>query len=208
MGLWSRYDPEEYGTIGAFMENPEKVWKMLKEMMDLIVSAEPNPGHTALAELEEMGVLRGVVTQNIDGLHQRAGSRNVVEFHGHGRTLSCMKCGSRYPAEVYRQECPPRCECGEILRPDFVFFGEPIPMKVQLRAHAMAESGDVLLLIGTSGIVMPAAQLPLVAKARGAKIIEVNLEPTAMSNIADIKLFGSSTEIMPELLRMLRESRG
>jgi NAD-dependent deacetylase len=174
-GLWARYDPMEYAHIDSFRRNPAKVWNMLAEMDELIASVQPNDAHRALAVLEKLGVLRSVVTQNIDSLHQRAGSRDVVEFHGNFRTFSCDECYKGYARdEVSLEKRPPLCKCGGPLRPDIVFFGEGIPEDAHVRAVEAAGRCDLMLVIGTSASVVPASYLPRVAKSRGATIIEIN----------------------------------
>ncbi|SMC18072.1 NAD-dependent deacetylase [Desulfacinum hydrothermale DSM 13146] len=174
-GLWSKYDPMEYGDIQSFRRNPGKVWRMLLDMDHLLQSAAPNPAHYALARLEQEKILKGVVTQNVDSLHQRAGSRKVVEFHGHGRSARCDGCGRHFPREhLDLKELPPRCPCGGPIRPNFVFFGEAIPVEAQNEALRWVERCDVLLVVGTSATVAPASHLPIIAKGRGAFIIEIN----------------------------------
>ncbi|MBW1935593.1 MAG: RNA polymerase subunit sigma [Deltaproteobacteria bacterium] len=126
-GLWSKYDPEEYATIGAFREKPEKVWQMLRDMDEIVSNAKPNKAHIGLGELESMGLLQCIITQNVDNLHQAGGARNVIEYHGNSSTLSCLQCGRKYSAKDKQGEFPPRCECNAILKPDVVFFGEAIP---------------------------------------------------------------------------------
>ena len=187
-GLWSRYDPLEYGHIGSFRSNPEKVWKMLLEIDELLAKARPNRAHEVLANLEKMGFLKAVITQNIDSLHQRAGSKNVIEYHGHNRSLRCETCGKVYPrAGVDFSRLPPLCECGGLLRPEFVFFGEPIPGRERQMAEAAAAGCDVMLVIGTSGSVAPANYLPHIAKSHGARIVEINPNETELpKNIIDI----------------------
>ena len=134
-GLWEKYDPAEYATIEAFHANPKKVWNMLKEMALLIEKSRPNPAHRALARLEEMGILRSVITQNIDYLHQEAGSKRVIEFHGSSKDLVCVLCGQYYDRRrVKFKVLPPRCSCSGVLKPNFVFFGEPIPWGAHLEA--------------------------------------------------------------------------
>ena len=207
-GLWSRYDPDEYAHISAFRANPEKVWRMLKEMMELTLGAEPNPAHRALAELEEMGLLSSVITQNVDGLHQRAGSKNVIEFHGTNDYLVCIRCGWRRESkDLSFDEIPPRCEkCGFILKPDVVFFGEPIPPEAQRRAFEEARTCDVVLVIGTSAVVFPAGEIPIVAKRRGAKVVEINKESTVLTgSISDYLLQGKAGEILPRIVEKVRE---
>jgi len=126
-GLWSKYDPSDYATIAAFRQNPERVWNMLREMDAVVSGARPNPAHTGLGEMEKMGFLHCIITQNVDNLHQAGGAKNVIEYHGNSSTLSCLSCGRTYRAEEKRSEGTPRCECKNILKPDVVFFGEAIP---------------------------------------------------------------------------------
>ncbi|MEJ5348621.1 MAG: NAD-dependent deacylase [Desulfosoma sp.] len=183
-GLWSKYDPLEYGDIRSFRANPGKVWRMLVDMDRMLHEAPPNPAHYALAALEREGRLKGVITQNVDSLHQKAGSRNVVEFHGHGRSARCDQCGREVPREALKlQDLPPRCACGGPMRPNFVFFGEGIPRSAYLQAVHMMESCDLLLVVGTSATVAPASHLPLMAKSRGAFLIEVNPNPTELTSL-------------------------
>ena len=207
-GLWDRYDPADYATASAFNADPGRVWNMFKEMDDLVFEAEPNPAHTALAQLEELGRLTGIVTQNVDGLHQAAGSRVVVEFHGSARRLVCASCG-RLAARhsLLWEEMPPRCSCGGIVRPDVVLFEEPIPEREAMTAFALASECQVVLVVGTSAVVAPASHLPVLAKQRGAKVVEINLEPTPLSrNISDYKLMGSASQLLPLLVEAVKES--
>ena len=207
-GLWSRYDPEEYAHISAFRSNPAKVWRMLKEMMELVMSAEPNPAHFALAELEQMGLLSSVITQNVDGLHQRAGSKEVIEFHGSNQWLICLECGYRQEAtSLSLEEVPPRCpNCGFILKPDVVFFGEPIPWEAQSKASEGARTCKLVLVIGTSAVVYPAAEIPIVAKRNGAKVVEINMEPTTLTgSVSDYLLQGAAGKILPKIVEEVKE---
>lgn len=204
-GLWTRFPPEEYATIAAFRRDPEKVWRMLSEMEKVLDAAAPNPGHTTLAEMERRGFVGGIVTQNIDGLHQAAGSKSVVEFHGSHATLSCLSCGAAMTrAEARALPLPPRCGCGKILKPDVIFFGEAIPGLALARAQELAKSCSVMLVVGTSAEVAPASQMPALAKRCGAKIIEVNLERTMLTaTVTDVFLRGRAGESLPELLAAL-----
>ncbi len=186
-GLWSRFDPVEYGTLGAFRKHPEKVWKMLGELAE-IADAKPNPGHVAMARMEERGWLKGIITQNIDGLHQKAGSCNVVEFHGTIFRLVCLSCGMRFPLEEFRHDLPPVCpSCMEIMKPDVVFFDESIPEEAFQAAREIVTSADLMIVAGTSCNVMPAAMIPLEVMQRGGKIIEINPEP-ALSEAAAVAI--------------------
>lgn len=205
-GLWSKYDPMEYATISAFRANPEKVWQMLREMEELVVNARPNPAHYAMARLEEMGKLLAVITQNIDNLHQMAGSKDVIEYHGNSATLSCLRCGMRYSREEKQKEHIPRCKCSMVLKPDVVFFGEPIPVDAMQRSFKLAASCDLLLIVGTSAVVSPANTIPGVAKQAGAKIIEVNLEPTHLTDsITDVFVQGRAGEVLPKIVERVSE---
>jgi NAD-dependent deacetylase len=200
-GLWSRYDIREYGTIDAFHRNPGKVWRMLREMLSLL-DAEPNPAHRALARLEEMGYLDAIVTQNVDNLHQEAGSQTVVEFHGNFTRVVCVRCGNQRAAEqVSLEEMPPRCTCGGVLKPDGVFFGEQIPPEAYRRAMALAQRCDLLLVVGTSATVSPANHLPYLVKAGDGTVIEVNTEATELTGgLSDYLIRGKAGEVLPCLV--------
>ena len=198
-GLWSRYDPMEYGTISSFRSNPEKIWKMLAELLS-VIDAQPNPGHLALAELERNGYLAGIVTQNIDGLHQKAGSSNVIEFHGSFDSFSCLACGKQHSREkALENGIPPRCpKCRDILKPDIVFFDEQISVQTVEASQTLLSQCDVLIVAGTSCQVMPAARLPLQLHARGGKIIEINPDP-ALNDFAEVVLAGKFASTMAQL---------
>lgn len=201
-GLWSRFDPMEYGTLGAFRRDPLKVWTMLAELL-AIVDARPNAGHAAMAALEQRGWLQGVITQNIDGLHQKAGSRTVVEFHGSLATFSCPACGQASSmATVLAGELPPRCRCGEVLKPDVVFFDEAIPPQALLQTEQLLARAGVLIVAGTSCQVAPASMIPYRFRQSGGAIIEINLEP-ALSGVAAITLAGSFSQVMSALAAAL-----
>ncbi|PLX42771.1 MAG: RNA polymerase subunit sigma [Deltaproteobacteria bacterium] len=201
-GLWDRFAPEEYATVEAFYRDPAKVWKMLEAMERLLSSANPNKAHKALATLEEEKLLDGIITQNVDMLHQAAGSRMVVEFHGSSRSYSCLWCDLRYSREeASRRGNPPLCSCGKHLKPDVVFFGEGIPPEAMAMANQLAKGCRAMLVIGTSAEVYPANQMPHIARRAGATIIEVNLEPTQLTgSITDIFLRGNASEVLEELL--------
>jgi NAD-dependent deacetylase len=202
-GLWSRYNPMEFGTLSAFLANPEKIWRMLATLLE-IVDAKPNKGHSALAALEKQGVLSGVITQNIDSLHQKGGSKKVVEFHGSLRTFSCLACGAGYDlAFVKGSSLPPHCaSCNAILKPDIVFFDELINEAVLNQTEQMLASADLLLVAGTSCQVQPAARIPFVVFNRGGKIIEINREP-ALKHIAAVTLQGNFSTVMEKLAERL-----
>lgn len=206
-GLWEKYDPEEYASISSFMKDPARSWTLLAGMLDVIKSARPNPGHLGLAELERMGMLKCIITQNVDGLHQLAGNTDVIEFHGNNRWLVCLDCGKRYPIEwVSPKEIPPRCECGSIkVKPDAVFFGEPIPPEALHRSYSESQNCDLMLVIGTSAVVYPAASMPQVAKRARAKIIEINPEATPFTtSISDYLIQGTAADIIPRIVARIK----
>ncbi len=200
-GLWRNFRSDQLATPDAFWENPALVWEWYDWRRAAIKDARPNPGHFVLTELESQKSRFTLITQNIDGLHQFAGSRNILEIHGNIWQVRCTKCG--HIGENYKvplEEIPPTCEpCGEIGRPNVVWFGEIIPMEVIDKALKAIEDCDVLLIIGTSGVVEPAASLGLVAKQTGKKVIELNLESTTNSPLFDLTLLGKSGEILPLL---------
>ena len=210
-GLWSKYDPSEYATISAFRQNPEKVWNMLGDMDALVSGARPNPAHTGMGEMEKMGFLHCIITQNVDNLHQAGGAKNVIEYHGNSSTLLCLSCGRTYRADEKRTEKTPRCECKSILKPDVVFFGEAIAPDALTRSFQLASSAEVLLVVGTSAAVSPANTIPSIAKDRGAKIIEINKESTHLTyTTTDVFIEQSAgeviTKIVSELKRMQAQS--
>lgn len=208
-GLWTRVDPGEF-SIDRFLQNPSRFWKLhldLKASGDFdLASAKPNPAHYALSRMEQMGILKCIITQNVDNLHQRAGSVEVVEFHGNLLRAACMKCRALEPiADVESrlqsgEEETPRCKkCGGLLKPDAVFFGEAIPSRALMISQVQSQRCDVLLVVGTSLQVFPAAQIPLSVKLKypPAIVVEVNREPSAMhQQVADMLLLGSAGEIL------------
>jgi len=204
-GLWDRYPIEEYATIEAFTRNPSKVWTFFREFYEVLNEAEPNPAHIALASLEKAGVLKSIVTQNIDNLHQRAGSTNVIEFHGSASTLECLKCGSvvRFDERVLTSPVP-TCDCGGLLKPQIVLFGEAIPSSALEAAQRESLLCDVMLVIGTTAQVAPASMLPIVAKQRGAMIIGMNVEQTYLTgHIADLSVLGSVGLTLPRVAHLV-----
>ncbi|MCA9774628.1 MAG: NAD-dependent deacylase [Myxococcales bacterium] len=210
-GLWERFDPMDYAHIESFRRNPVRVWNMLREMREIVRSAKPNPGHLGLAELELLGTLTTVITQNIDALHQLAGNTRVIEFHGNSQRLVCLGCGANVDRETVERghaEFPPRCRCGTILKPDVVFFGEQIPPAALESSWEAARRCDVMVVVGTSAVVYPAGELPILAKRAGARVIEINREPTPLTGeVADVTLLGSASDILPRLVAELRERR-
>lgn len=202
-GLWTRFPPEEYATISAFKRDPAKVWQMLTEMEKVLDAAAPNPAHKALAEMEARGIVKGIVTQNIDGLHQAAGSKNVIEFHGSHTSLTCLACGKAMTREAAKKQPPPPlcAACGAVVKPDVIFFGEMIPPEALTSARSLASGCGVMLVVGTSAEVAPASQMPMLAKRGGARIIEINLERTVLTaTVTDVFIRGKAGDILPELL--------
>jgi NAD-dependent deacetylase len=201
-GLWERYDPKVL-DLQYFMNDPAGSWVVIKEIFyDFFGKAEPNAAHLVLARMEKEGMLGRTITQNIDNLHQEAGSAIVSEFHGNSKKLRCLQCHREYRSgQISMDHFPPTClECGGILKPGFVFFGEAIPQLPLAEAYEAASLSDVILIIGTTGEVMPANQIPFMAKEYGATIIEVNTESSKYTNrITDIFLQGKATEVMKKL---------
>ena len=208
-GLWATYDPLEMASLEGFLRDPALVWRWYEHRFGVITSAKPNPGHRAIAELESLLPQVVVVTQNVDGLHQAAGSNDVVELHGTMRTAKCLSGEhSGYPfAELLAgEEKPPLCpRCGELLRPDVVWFGEPLPHDAWRRAQHLAKTCDVLLMVGTAAVVYPAAMMPRLALESGATVIDINTEPDAVSRRLQHVLRGPAGEVLPELLAAVRK---
>ena len=197
-GIWAQYDPMEYATIDAFRRDPEKVWEFYALRLDALARAEPNGGHLALAELERRGLVEAVVTQNIDGLHQRGGSKNVIEVHGSIRTASCLQCGERVALEQAMPRCP---RCAEILKPDVVMFGELLPEGAMERAVQLARRAGLLLVVGSTLEVYPVAGLPDETRSAGGALAIVNRGPTQYDTVADLKIDGGAGETLSTLLR-------
>jgi NAD-dependent deacetylase len=200
-GLWARFRPEELATAEAFRLNPQLVWDWYAWRRGRVAGAVPNAGHLALARLEGRVPVLTLVTQNVDGLHQRAGSVDVVELHGNIHRSRCFVEDVVIAAAPETDERPPRCpRCGAHLRPDVVWFGEALPPRALERAEAVARECDLFLSIGTSGAVFPAAQLPLTARQSGATVVEVNRDPTPLTRVASFSLLGPAGAILPALL--------
>lgn len=202
-GLWKKYDAMKLATINAFHSNPKLVWEWYEDRRRAILDARPNPGHFAIADLEEFFEVI-IATQNIDGLHQRAGSKNVLELHGSIIRIKCISC--EYSQDVIKnfEQIPPYCKCGSILRPDVVWFGEPLPTNVLSKAIDEASTCDVMVVAGTSLLVSPANTLPIYAKQNNAILIEINPEETSMSSYMDISIRDSSANSLPKLVNLLR----
>jgi NAD-dependent protein deacetylase/lipoamidase len=207
-GLWAQFDPLEFGSIEAFRRDPRRVWSFYKPRVSMLTDAQPNPAHIALAELEQHGLVQAVVTQNIDLLHERAGSREVVEVHGSIRTATCPGCGARYELEqvlaLLAEADAPACPaCGEIVKPDVVFFGELLPPEAIDRAYKLARAAALMLVVGSALEVYPIAGLPEETLAAGGKLAIVNRGPTPYDGRANLRIDGRAGEVLPAVVAAL-----
>jgi NAD-dependent deacetylase len=210
-GLWAKFDPLEYGSLEAFRRDPRKVWSFYKPRVAMLTEAEPNPAHRALAELERLGFVKAVVTQNIDLLHERAGSCEVVEVHGSIRTSSCPGCGERYSLArvlelLAEADAPPCPACGEILKPDVVFFGELLPAAAMDRASELARGARLMLVVGSALEVYPVAGLPLETIRAGGEVAIVNRGSTALDRRASVRVDAGAGETLAALAAALSAS--
>jgi len=200
-GLWRKFRPEELATAEAFERDPRLVWEWYDWRRQKIAAVRPNPAHHAIVALEARAATFLLATQNVDGLHSAAGSRRQLELHGSLWTLRCVACRQeRQDRRAPLPELPPRCDCGGLLRPGVVWFGEALSRDVVAESFAAARQAEVVLVVGTSSVVYPAAALPETARAHGAFVIEVNPEPTALTPLADVSLRGTAAEIVPVLV--------
>jgi NAD-dependent deacetylase len=207
-GLWAQFDPLEYGSIEAFRRDPVKVWSFYKPRVSMLTDAEPNPAHLALAELERHGLVQAVVTQNIDLLHERAGSREVVEVHGSIRTATCPGCGVQYDLgqvlELLADADAPVCSaCWAVVKPDVVFFGELLPPEAIDRAYELARAAALMLVVGSALEVYPIAGLPEETLAAGGKLAIINRGPTPYDARANLRIDGSAGEVLPAVVAAL-----
>ncbi len=206
-GMWKEYDPQKYANIQFFKKDPTYFWSFFRDVRyRTLVDSSPNSGHRALAKLEQEGKLAAVITQNIDGLHQAGGSKKVIELHGNTRVIGCLECEADYDyepiaARVKKGEVPPHCEkCGGLLKPRVTFFGEALPEGAMENASYESANCDLMLVVGSTLEVFPAASCPLIAKRAGAKIVIVNVGATAMDELADILIDGKAGEILPQIV--------
>lgn len=213
-GLWTKYGEPPMNGFEIFMRNPHRAWeerlaKQHDELYAPLAAAQPNPGHHALVALEEAGILKFVITQNIDGLHLRAGQRRLAEIHGNWRKIRCLQCRARYPwEEVDLTTLPPRCGyCGGLMKSDTVAFGEPIPKDVLNRCTEESAQADLVMLIGTSATVYPAAGFALAVRERGGQLIEINLYESEFTSLCAVSLRGSSAALLPQLVREIMALR-
>jgi NAD-dependent deacetylase len=202
-GIWQQYDPEQVATAEGFRADPELSWRFHETLREMCRASTPNSGHLALAWVQEAFADCAdvaVITQNIDGLHQAAGSNTVVELHGSCHRMRCTECEfSTAEMPDSFEELPPLCECGSLLRPDVVWFGEQLPREAMADAQRWAQDAGVMVVIGTSATVQPAASLPVIALRAGASVVEINCEPTPLSAVVDISLRGAAGDLLPAL---------
>jgi NAD-dependent deacetylase len=206
-GIWEKFRPEQLANFDAFLADPDMVWNWYQHRREIMRNVKPNPGHIALAEMESMFDEFYLITQNIDNLHRRAGSKNVTELHGNAERNYCIKCKKFYNEIDLQQKTVLKCECGGLIRPDVVWFGEMLPFEALRFAEDYAMRADVFFTIGTSAEVYPAALLPLMAGKSGAYVVEINTKPTAISNEVDIVLEGKSGEVLKELAETIKTIR-
>ena len=211
-GLWSKYDPSIYASYFYFLQDPSKFWEMHRSLEDIVTNAEPNPAHYALAELEKLGKVKAIITQNIDMLHQKAGSGTyhdipIYELHGAYGVLQCVKCGKEFDYDEIDTKSVkyPVCDCEGYIKPKVVLFGESLPPNVLDMAMKACRDCDCFIMVGSSLLVSPANYMPNFAKQSGAKIIFINKESTNMDNLADVLLRGSAGEIFTKLMKIIKK---
>ena len=202
-GYWRKYDPMKLASIDAFYDDPKLVWEWYEDRRKNILDVKPNEGHFAISQMEEFKDVV-ILTQNIDGLHQRSGSTNVLELHGSIIRIKCTVCDFVDNITENFESLPPKCKCGSMLRPDVVWFGEPLPQNIWQSAIKEASVCDVMVIVGTSLVVSPANTLPVYAKQNGAILIEVNPEKTVMSNDMAISIRATSVEVLPKMLSIFK----
>ncbi len=206
-GKFKGKDSTELANPYTFSQNPKLVWEWYKYRMEIIHKAKPNPAHLALAELENKGLLNAVITQNVDGLHQKAGNKNVIEIHGSIWRMKCVNCDYKTQINEPISKIPPRCpNCNNILRPDVVWYGEVLPEEAIKKSHELIRNAKVLIVVGTSGLVMPAARFPGIAAAFGATVIDINPIITPVSEIAKWAILEKAEEILPLIVSSLNKT--
>lgn len=203
-GIWNKLKPEELANFNAFMRNPQMVWEWYNHRKKIIHEAKPNAGHLAIAEMQNLFEDVTVVTQNIDNLHRRAGSKKIYELHGNIERNFCIKCRTFYNEELDFSEGVPKCECGGLIRPDVVWFGEFLPGDQFQGGEEASRNCDMFFVVGTSAVVYPAAGLVYAAKRSGAFIVEVNIEETEISSVCDASFYGESGKILPAIVEQIK----
>ncbi len=205
-GIWNKLKPEELANFDAFMRNPVMVWEWYQHRKKVIHDSQPNAGHQTIAEMQEYFEDVTVVTQNIDNLHRRAGSKNIYELHGNIERNFCINCKTYYNEELDFSEGVPKCDCGGLIRPDVVWFGEFLPQDQFAGGEKAAMNSDIFFIVGTSAVVYPAAGLVHVAKQSGSVLVEVNLESTDISSFVDYSFTGGAGDILPAILNEYKSS--
>jgi len=206
-GIWNRFRPEELASFDAFMQNPKLVWEWYNYRKSIVHQSKPNPGHLAIVEMEKYFEKVIVITQNVDNLHRRAGSKIIYELHGNIERNFCVKCKKHYDCDLDFKDGIPKCKCGGLIRPDVVWFGEFLPVEQFQLSEKAAKNCDMFFIVGTSAIVYPAASLVQVAKSNGAYLVEVNIEETEASSIVDVSLFDESGKILSQLVDQIKLMR-
>ncbi|MCX8105993.1 MAG: NAD-dependent deacylase [Ignavibacterium album] len=207
-GIWNKLKPEELANFNAFMRNPKMVWEWYNHRKKIIHESKPNAGHITIAEFEKYFDDVTVVTQNIDNLHRRAGSRKIYELHGNIERNYCINCKTFYNEELDFSEGVPKCKCGGLIRPDVVWFGEFLPADQLEASERAAINSDIFFVVGTSAVVYPAAGLVYIAKRSGSYVVEINIEETEVSSIANFSFFGEAGKVLPEILEEVKKLKG
>lgn len=203
-GLWKKFRSEELANFNAFIKNPQLVWEWYQYRRKLISEVKPNPGHYALVKMERFYPEFTLITQNVDNLHRQSGSRNICELHGNIMRNKCVDCNKYITnIELTHENAVPHCECGGLIRPDVVWYGEMLPIEALEKSSRAAKECELFFSIGTSALVQPAASLPLLAKGAGAYVVEINYDPTVLSDLVDESILGKSGEILPQLVKLL-----
>ena len=207
-GIWNKLKPEELANFNAFLKNPDMVWEWYQYRRKIINESKPNAGHIAIAEMEKYFNEVVVVTQNVDNLHRRAGSTTIYELHGNIERNYCINCKTFYNSPDFTSgEKAPRCKCGGLIRPDVVWFGEFLPEDQFSSSEAAAEKCDICFVVGTSAVVYPAAQIPLLAHRYGAYLVDINLEWTELAHIADYSIQGKAGDVLPQVLEEVKKQK-
>lgn len=207
-GIWNKLKPEELANFNAFLKNPEMVWEWYNHRKKIVKDSKPNAAHLSIAELQNYFSEVIIITQNIDNLHRRAGSKIIYELHGNIERNYCIKCHAFYNNEIDLTHGVPKCECGGMIRPDVVWFGEYLPEDQLSASEKAAENCEVFFIVGTSGVVYPAASLIYTAKENKSYLIEINIEQTEISYLADESYFGKAGEILPEMVKKIKIKLG